>query len=222
MDNPTRDGEATPETRGGVALTSGTALGGTSLERNAPRFQNQKEFMQWLNGKPTRHELRDDFARQQKGLALLTALNSEIDSKFEALVRLLCEKGIIDKQTFLDRSKLQLDFKRMLDGLNFASGDMSMKDKLAMVLDWNETHPELLAHGAYVRGAVEYLRINPEGDTPERLAEIASSLMLDPTEVLNDATMEALAVTPEEAAQMDAEIKAAAEKAQEAAHATEA
>lgn len=219
---PTRGDNVVPMNRGGLSqaekttrLTQGKALGGTTLERNAPRFQNEKEFKQWLEGKPTRLELRDDFARQQKGLALLTALNAEIDSKFEALVRLLCEKGLIEQAAFLDRAKLQLEFKRMLDGVNFADG-YTMKDKIACIMDWNETHPELPAHGGYVRGLTDYLRDNPDGETPERLAEITHAALLDPEDVLSDETKAALAFSPEEEAKLDAEIKATVEAAKAA------
>jgi hypothetical protein len=216
---PTRGDNVVPITRGGLSqaektirLTQGRAIGGTTLERNAPRFQNEKEFKQWLEGKPTRIELRDDFARQQKGLALLTALNAEIDSKFEALVRLLCEKGIIDQAAFLDRAKLQLEFKRMLDGVNFADG-YTMKDKIVCIMDWNEAHPELPVHGGYVRGLTDYLLANPDSDTPEHLAEVAMAVLLDPEEVLNDETKAALAMSPEDEAKLDAEIKATIEAA---------
>jgi len=174
-----------PRNRSGV--TNVPAYGEPSLlELNAPNFNTPEEYAKWLDGNLKRREASKDFQRLGNGMAVITTLNAQLDSRFEALIRMLAGKGVIDPVEYNAAAELQLKFKGTLDSINFLQKEIPFRDRLAQALAWNEEHPELLIHGSYVIGLVDYLKVNHDSLALLDRADIATSLLLDPVAVFSD------------------------------------
>src|SRR6185436_20954422 len=90
----TAAGEQMPPTRAGEAGTRGGGTEGKMrMELRMPMFRNTEERIQWLKGKPSRQELRDDMKALSDGFVYLTGLVAKTDDKLEGFLRYLVGNG---------------------------------------------------------------------------------------------------------------------------------
>ena len=183
---------------------------GSLIEQMMPNFVGlsaPREKQQWLLGKVTRQDLAaeaknlqgvvaSDLSRMHQGLSLLTTMNEAMDSKLETLIRLLSETNVIDSKKYHEYTKLQLEFKRTLDGINFVK-DLPMKDKVSAAINWNEINTSLPIHGDYIHGLRDWLKGNPDKLTGEELVHICEVFFLDPVEILEKGVVASVLVNEE-------------------------
>lgn len=184
----------------GMRRRGGPAYGEeTLLEQNMPDFRGDpKKRAEWLAGKPARQELTGDFRKLGDGLAMMTRFNSELDSKVEELIRLLAEKGVFEISAYRKGASEQLQFKQTLDAVNFLMKEVPMKDRTAILLNWNETHPNRYIHGSYFTGFAEWVKKNPDKLSLEDRFNMVSGLHLDPQIVFTAEELAELATPPPE------------------------
>lgn len=196
-----RAGRQVPKNRGGLRQVSSIpAVDEPSmLEQNAPTFGSPEEYNHWLDGQAKRREVTNDFRRLGNGLALLSSLNGQTDCKIEALIRVLVEKGVLDLAAYKKMVETQLEFKQVLDTVNFLMKDQSMKDKVGLVLQWNEEHPDHYIHAGYLNpiGFVPWLKNNPDGLDFETRYAMAVSTHIEVEKLFTAEELSAYAATQE-------------------------
>jgi hypothetical protein len=172
--------------------------------QNAPRFRTPQEFQKWLNGTVTRRELSDDFKRLSNGLGQMFSMLSVTDAKLQILVEHFARRGELNIEEYEKAVEVQLQFKHVLDTVNFAMKDIPMQDRIGLVLHWNEEHPDKYVRGEDVRGLAEWLKDTKSADIVTRF-EIAQSVHFDVdlffTEEEKKAVAEAVAAAAAAAAQ---------------------
>lgn len=212
--NQKRDGNVIPMNRGGGASRAGSdvATPTTEMEKNAPVFSTLREREQWLDGKPTRREVIADVKKLQEWAGYISARLEQVTEPLEALKRLLVKRGVISQEEFAAEATLQLNFKRLLDSINFTP-NLPMPEKIQLVQSWNGEHPEMRIRGAYVRGLKEHLLDPKSGLSLQERAEIASEVGFKEEDVLSEGEMVELAAQLAEAPITTAEAEADPEQA---------
>ncbi len=192
---PMSRGGGAPVSRGGPAKLKGTpapTVTMTEMEKNAPVFNSPKEYQQWLDGKPTRREVIADVKKLQEWSAYISARLEQVTEPLEALKTLLVKRGVISFEEYTAQATLQLNFKRVLDAINFTP-HFAMTEKIQMARSWNEEHPEIKIVGAYIRGLKDFLKDPASGLTLMERAEHASELGIGEETVLTEVELSELA-----------------------------
>src|ERR1035437_16350 len=174
-----------------VGETRAPTGGMSFMEQNAPQFQNEREYKQWLAGKVSRSEVAEDFRKLRDGMVYYASLAEGINDKYEALLRYLLKRGVIDSKSYVEHVMAQTNFKHMLDGLN--GTPTKMEEKILALISWNEEHPEMQARGDYVRGLRDYLKNPKSGLTVLQRGEYASQLHIKEEDILTVEELEAFA-----------------------------
>lgn len=164
----------------------------TEMEKNAPVFATEKEFHQWLEGKPTRREVIADVKKLWGAMGHMFAMMEQYTEESIVVREILRDKGIIDPRTFQEAVTIQLNFKKLLDSMNFAQG-MPMEMKVDQALSWNTEHPEKKIRGDFIKGLRDQLKDPASGWTLLRRAEIASELLIPEEEIMTPEELEKLA-----------------------------
>jgi len=149
------------------------------LEQGAPVFRTPEEYQKWLAGDVKRRDVVADFKRLGNGIGLLSHFNGELDSKFEALVRELVTGGFLDMEKYKKTANTQLQFKQVLDTVNFMMKEVPLRDRVTLVLQWNEEHSDHYIYGGYVTGLVYWLKKNPDNVDIVTRYTIATGTHLD-------------------------------------------
>ena len=202
-----------PPAPGGVPANPFSATQ-TEMERNAPVFKSREEYETWLGGKPTRRDVVQDVRKLWGAISHFYSVLESNTEAVEAMKKTLVQSGAIDPKVYGEYLTLQLNFKRLLDSINFVP-NRPMPEKIQMVRGWNDEHKDMMIRGDYVKGLREFLADSTSGFTLMERAETASEVGIKEEEVLTEAELEELAKQLSEAPVTVAEAETDPEKVAE-------